>query len=283
METVKPKDNSLLKRVMVALFLGPFIIWIFWTRGIPLLIFLAGITSLGQWELFRMFSGKLRFPHRLVCFVSGFLIVIDAFFEYSVHLTGILISAMILFFIIEIISGKERRLENVSLSLFATVYPAIFITFLIKIEHIGSIVFGTYNHFILLYILLFIWMFDTASYFSGRFLGKHPFFPGISPKKTVEGFFGGVISLLIMVIIIYTIIEKSHIFHFFAIAVLTALAGQAGDLSESIVKREMGIKDSSNIIPGHGGILDRFDSLIFAGPVVYCYLFVCSLFFRGGF
>ena len=124
-------------------------------------------------------------------------------------------------------------------------------------------------------------MFDNASYFTGRFFGKHKFFPQISPKKTLEGFWGGIISVVLMGTIVGCLDLKSFKFHFLAIAVLTALAGQIGDLSESIIKREMDIKDSSQLIPGHGGILDRFDSLIFAGPAVYFYLLICARLFGG--
>lgn len=281
MDIAEPKDNSLLKRVIVALIFGPLIIWVFWVKGIVLYIFLVALTSFGQWELFRMTRGKLRFPHRLVGFVSGLLIVTDAFFGYSGHLIGILIISLILYFVIEIISGKEHKLEKVSLSLFFTVYPALLVIFFFKIEQINNMVFGTDRRFILLFILLFVWMFDTTSYFTGRFLGKRPFFPSVSPHKTVEGFCGGIIGVLLMGIIAGFIVGKSYLLHFLAIAVLTALAGQIGDLSESIIKREMGVKDSSNIIPGHGGILDRFDSLIFAGPVIYFYLLGCALYHGG--
>ena len=281
MDIAESKNNSLLKRVIVALIFGPLIIWVFWVRGIFLYTFLVAVTSFGQWELFRMIRGRIRFPHRLVGFVAGLLIVTDAFLGYSVHLIGIITTSLILYFIIEIVSGKENKLGNVSLSMFFTVYPALLVIFILKIDQIDNIFFGTDKRFILLFILLFVWMFDTASYFTGRFFGKRPFFPSISPNKTMEGFWGGITGVLILGIIISFMAGKSYMFHLLVIAVLTALAGQIGDLSESIIKRELGIKDSSSIIPGHGGILDRFDSLIFAGPIVYFYLLACSLYHRG--
>jgi len=282
-ESVTSHDHSLFKRVISALVFGPVILWVFWTKGFVLYVFIVGITAFGQWELYLMMREKLRFPHRLIGFVSGFLILTDVYLGHSEHLIGIIVVSLILYFLYEIIFGKEDILEKVSLALFVIVYPALFVAFLIKIDLVHGVFWEPQKRFILLFILITVWIFDTASYFIGRFFGKHRFFPLISPHKTVEGFWGGFISIVLVGFIVSILNSNSLKFHFLVIAVLTALAGQIGDLSESIIKRGMGIKDSSHIIPGHGGILDRFDSLIFAGPVVYFYLAVCSLYYGGRF
>jgi phosphatidate cytidylyltransferase len=114
------------------------------------------------------------------------------------------------------------------------------------------------------------------------FLGKHPFFPSVSPKKTVEGFIGGMAGIVLFGVIMALSFDFSVI-QIILVSLLAGFAGQAGDLSESIIKRDMGIKDSSHILPGHGGILDRFDSIFFAAPVIYGYLVLCSLRCGGGF
>jgi phosphatidate cytidylyltransferase len=119
------------------------------------------------------------------------------------------------------------------------------------------------------------------SYFSGRLFGKHPFFSSISPKKTVEGFCGGISGVIILAAGVGMISENILFLPTIVFAILIAFAGQAGDLSVSIIKRDRGVKDSSNLIPGHGGILDRFDSLIFASPVAYAYVLLI-LRFSGG-
>ncbi|MCE5250757.1 phosphatidate cytidylyltransferase [bacterium] len=283
MASEKHDPYSLLKRVLVAIVFVPVLLWLFWTGGYPFFVFLAVITAFGQWELFGMFSHRLRFPHRAVGFIAGMLIVTSASFGYTGYCTGIIVLSLIGVFTIEIVSGKDNKLEAVLLTLFATVYPSCCNVFLMKLSGYRYYEDFTLGRHILLYVLVVIWIFDTASYFSGRQWGKHPFFQGISPKKTAEGFFGGLAGVVLLGIAAAFFVENSYIIHLFVITILAALAGQAGDLSESVIKRDRGVKDSSRIIPGHGGVLDRFDSLFFAAPVVYIYLTVVFHFSGGHF
>ncbi|MFC1541361.1 phosphatidate cytidylyltransferase [Candidatus Latescibacterota bacterium] len=276
MSTQEQKSNSLLKRVIVALIFGPVIIWIFLVKGIALYTFVTIVTIISQWELFRMLGGKLGIAHKTTGYMSGLLIIADAYFLRSMHLEFIIISALFIYFLIEIVAGTENKFERITVSLLTTVYPALFLSFLISVTNINTSLLGKHSGFILLYILLVIWLFDTVSYFAGRFFGKHRFFPGISPKKTIEGFIGGLTGVLLFGVLYGFFADSAYMAHYISIAIITALSGQAGDLSESIIKRDFGIKDSSNIIPGHGGILDRFDSLIFASPAVFLYLVICS-------
>ncbi len=125
-----------------------------------------------------------------------------------------------------------------------------------------------------LLMLLFgiLWVGDTAAMGIGKWLGKHKLAPAVSPNKTIEGLIGGFVGAIIISLIVYYW-KFSHlpIHHFLIIPVLCSLFGQLGDLVESMWKRSLGLKDSSAIIPGHGGVLDRFDSLLFAAPVLYYY------------
>ncbi len=122
---------------------------------------------------------------------------------------------------------------------------------------------------ILLYLLTLVWVADVGAYFSGRRFGKHKLAPGISPGKTWEGVFGGLVCNLVWMLIVY---QLSHgwgleLWQFIFIGLVTSAMSVAGDLYQSILKREAGVKDSGKLLPGHGGVLDRIDSVIAAAPV----------------
>lgn len=120
--------------------------------------------------------------------------------------------------------------------------------------------------------LMFAWMGDTGGYFAGRFLGKHKLYPAVSPKKTVEGAIGGLLGSAFGAVCAHFIYLRSlDLVHGLILAVISGALGQLGDLGESLLKRSTGVKDSGQIVPGHGGILDRVDALLMAGTVVYLY------------
>jgi phosphatidate cytidylyltransferase len=120
--------------------------------------------------------------------------------------------------------------------------------------------------------LMFAWFGDTGGYFAGRFLGKHKLYEEVSPKKTVEGAIGGLGGTLVGALLAhFWYLQSIPLAHVLPLAVAASAFGQAGDLAESLVKRSTGVKDSGQIVPGHGGILDRVDALLFASAVVFLY------------
>ncbi|HET9052399.1 MAG TPA: phosphatidate cytidylyltransferase, partial [Candidatus Dormibacteraeota bacterium] len=118
---------------------------------------------------------------------------------------------------------------------------------------------------------------DTAALFAGSRLGRHPFFPRVSPRKTVEGAVGGAVATLVTVTVGMPWLVGLPVWQAGLLGLAVAVAAQGGDLAESALKRAAGAKDSSTLIPGHGGLLDRVDSLLLLGPVVYCFLRVAGL------
>ncbi|MDO5636691.1 MAG: phosphatidate cytidylyltransferase [Myroides sp.] len=129
---------------------------------------------------------------------------------------------------------------------------------------------GNYSRFLLLSIFIMIWCNDTFAYICGRLLGKHKLYEKISPKKTIEGFIGGLLFTQLAAFIIYkTSSLQISLIAWLLIALGISVLGTVGDLIESKYKRQAGVKDSGNIMPGHGGILDRFDSILFAAPFLF--------------
>ena len=114
------------------------------------------------------------------------------------------------------------------------------------------------------------WLSDTGGYFAGRFLGRHKLYEAVSPKKTIEGAFGGLALVAVWAVIgHYTFLKSLPLAHAIVLSLIAAAFGQAGDLGESLLKRSTGVKDSGQILPGHGGILDRVDALIVTSAIVY--------------
>jgi phosphatidate cytidylyltransferase len=116
------------------------------------------------------------------------------------------------------------------------------------------------------------WFGDTGGYFAGRFLGKHKLYPAVSPKKTVEGSLGGLAGSVVGALwASFGYLPSLPVAHAVPLAIVAGALGQAGDLGESLIKRSTGVKDSGQIVPGHGGILDRVDALIVTSSVVFLY------------
>ena len=128
-----------------------------------------------------------------------------------------------------------------------------------------------FDGFLLIAVLVIIWCNDILAYLTGSFFGKHRLFERISPKKTWEGFAGGLIMALVAAFILSLFSSTLSVIEWLILALIIVLTATIGDLSESMLKRYAGVKDSGNLMPGHGGILDRFDAVLFATPFVFIY------------
>ena len=131
---------------------------------------------------------------------------------------------------------------------------------------------GNYQPLYILGIFILIWVNDSFAYLTGKNFGKHKLYSRISPKKTIEGFAGGFIACLLAGFFIHYFTQTLSYVHWLVIAVITSFFGTVGDLIQSKFKRQAGVKDSGKIMPGHGGVFDRLDSVLYAAPFVYLYL-----------
>ncbi len=184
------------------------------------------------------------------------------FFPYLAYLLFIFVRA--------IYSDRELMPDHLAKVIFGQVYVGGFFTCAIPLYT------NLFGQFILLFIFACIWLNDTGAYIFGSKFGKHRLFPSVSPKKSWEGFFGGLATVLVFSIIVFFNLgsqgdffcNMSEFLAVFLRALVISVASTWGDLFESMLKRSAGVKDSGNIIPGHGGVLDRLDSFMFAAPVV---------------
>ena len=190
-------------------------------------------------------------------------------------LAFIFVAYIMLLMIFAVVFNKTVKFSDVPASVFALFYSVVFLA------HI-SLIRGMENGTALVFLpLLGAWMPDTFAYFSGMLFGKHKLIPSVSPNKTVEGAIGAVVGCVLM-FMLYGFIAQNIGFsvnytNLVILSVISSVLAQFGDLSASIIKRSYGIKDFGNLIPGHGGIMDRIDSLIFIAPVTYYFLLLMPI------
>ena len=242
----------------------------------------AGITLLCLMELFKA-AGLLCY--RFLTVISGLYCILIVFFNTTLvahafsYFSYLLVVAL---FLVLLRHHDTIKVEQVSFAFLMSILLAVSFHCLIKMKEVGGPQFGM---FYLLLVFGSAWWSDSGAYFIGTFFGKHKLCPGISPKKTVEGLIGGIICAIVGNVLVCLVfqafcqavapwgyIETAVSVNIPAVILISpaaSLLGVLGDLSASVIKRQHGIKDFGHLMPGHGGAMDRFDSVLFVSPLFY--------------
>jgi phosphatidate cytidylyltransferase len=265
----------MVKRIIIALVILPLLVLIIFSPSQYLFMGLAVVAlTMALNELYVMLDKKGDKNYRLTGLVFSLIVYTMIIFEFklSFYFFAAALFFMGLFFMI-ILSKDVKSFPRV----FNTIGPVSYITilgsFALLIRQFDN---GTYWIFLL---LLMTMVYDGGAYFVGSALGKHKLIPELSPGKTVEGCIGGiVINMIVITVIFFTMLPKglmggkAMLPHLLILSVLMSVIGQTGDIAESVIKRYAGVKNSSELLPEHGGVLDKIDSIMFNAPVLYFYV-----------
>jgi phosphatidate cytidylyltransferase len=234
----------------------------------------------GMLEYFRIVSSGDVFPQRYNGLAAGSIVFLlpslASLGWISPKFLVILPTLVMLFFAAELFRNKPNSLQNLTFTLLPVGFIAIPMATLFLL--MSPLVTEDQPHWHLLFGFFIIsWSYDTFAYLTGIWLGKHKLFEKISPKKTWEGTGGGAIFGLVAAMVMSVFFPVLTPAEWIAGGLIIMVTGTLGDLSESLLKRNCHVKDSGTFFPGHGGVLDRFDSILFAAPAFFCYLILLNL------
>ncbi|MGB1040401.1 MAG: phosphatidate cytidylyltransferase [Flavobacteriales bacterium] len=279
-------SNLVQRSITGVLFVATIILCISWDEYSTGILFLIAST-LATYEFYQILNKKkLSQNTKYGPFVNVIIYTL-----LSLYFIGIINDDRYLFLIVpfiiilvlqELFYKGSIPYQNISSTLFALLYitlPFAILNYLSFNEEIYDKIGLSNNWNLLTGFFIILWTSDSMAYLTGRLIGKHKLFPRVSPGKTWEGFIGGVIFSVvagyifsIVTVDFHKVTYLSPPFHWIIMALIISIFGMLGDLSESLLKRSGGVKDSGNILPGHGGILDRFDGILLSAPLVLCYL-----------
>ena len=274
--------SELTRRIIFAVIAAPASVAIVYWGDWALAIVLSVLAALAAWEFFRMAreTGALPLDPAGIALAALLPIAVHAqrLGFYTLSLTAIVALALVLFASTIWLRGPAGKpMSAVSITSFGVLYAGLFAYIYALRYHDYAVGAGAGTALVFLPILL-TWTTDVGAYAFGRMFGRKKLLPSVSPGKTVEGAVGG-LGLTIVLCLLYVrfilmpyaqlglTIQGAVLF-----AIVISVAAQTGDLAESLLKREAGVKDSSRILPGHGGILDRFDGLLFVMPIAFLML-----------
>jgi phosphatidate cytidylyltransferase len=241
-------------------------------------IFYLALSSFCLWEFYGLIRQSGINPNQFTGILYGILVyVVFALITYkdvpSNHrLIFLLMLTFGSIFFQELFKKSEAPFTNIAYTFTGIIYTIVPFTFFHALAYLGN----DFNFHIPLAFLIMLWANDTGAYLSGYFFGRTKLFERHSPKKTWEGFIGGVIISAVAGFIISQYYADLPWVQWISMAILISCFGTLGDLVESMFKRSINIKDSGGILPGHGGLLDRFDGLLLSAPIVYAYLYLIT-------
>jgi len=273
--------------------------WLTALVGIPLLfimiqygppsyffVFITLMVVIGLFEFYRMFLNSGYHPQPLFGIFIGILVISGLHYGSDMKgISGLVFSPSVMVaaaflgaLVCRLFSRRDTNgaLVDVALTFPGIVYVAWLSSYIVLVRDWNA--GGLDGRELLYFLLLVTWATDTGAFYAGTYLGRHKLYPKISPKKSVEGAVGGlVLAMIIAACCRYLFLDELALRDALAIAAILGVVGQVGDLAESMIKRSTRVKDSGGLIPGHGGVLDRMDSLLFNAPALYYYAYVMTL------
>lgn len=265
------KDN-LIFRLLTSLIFVPFFLLLYDFGGMPFLFFTAGMIAVMAYEFFMILKAKGMEPYFKIGIAASVILAFTAYFSSALFI-HFLITSLIIFLSVAELTRKSRDkvIIHISSTIFGVIYTGWMGGHILLLRHLSGMLVN--SSLLVLFALYMIWLADTGAFFAGSLFGKHKILPRISPSKTYEGLIGGIVfSILAGFVFRYFWADFLTVTDIIIIGLIGSLGGLAGDLVESAMKRDAELKDVSSFLPGHGGVLDRFDSVLFALPLIYYYL-----------
>ncbi|MBJ7881297.1 phosphatidate cytidylyltransferase [Gelidibacter salicanalis] len=255
-----------------AIYISLLILSIYWQYALVVLFFLFGLICMAEFKKLIQLESKAPYIVFTIMYL-GFSIwalipETDTGFNEAIQILQTITIFVQLFLIKDLFSEKTIPLFESKRFILTTFYLTSAFIFLIMIANNGK----EFTPMLLLGCFVLIWVNDTGAYIVGKNFGKQKLFPSVSPKKTFEGFLGGLFFACLASYFISRLTGELDFTHWLILAIIASVFGTLGDLIESKFKRQAGVKDSGVIMPGHGGLLDRLDSIIFAAPFLYLFL-----------
>ena len=263
------------KRTLTGIIFVVSIVGGLWLHPLIYMIIFAIVVFLGMYEFIRIVEGADTRVRVFWSMALGMFVYLSSFFMFyaDFHPRWFVVMVPLVggVFLSELYLRNKNSLLNIATTLIVPLYVALPFAFLHHMAFFG----GSYGFELLLGFFVLIWTNDSGAYLVGNILGRRKLFPSVSPAKSWEGAIGGFFITLLVAIANYHFLGVVRLIDWLVIGGLVAVLGTYGDLIESMLKRSVNVKDSGNVLPGHGGVLDRFDAVFFSAPAVSCYLLFC--------
>ena len=253
----------MVKRVITSVIALPIFFFFICYGGNVLNVGVLLLSIIGLYEYSRAFNNIDIRPMFKLSILATIGIYLVYMFNLDLNFYLLILTSYLIMLMLINLFNESDQIIDISVTALGFIYVVLCFMHLPLLASLG-------NTYILLIAFILAWITDTCAYFAGRFFGKRKLLPSVSPKKTVEGAIGGTLGTLIFTVV-YTkfFVPDFPMFLTVPLAVIGSISGQIGDLIASKIKRYTGIKDFGKIFPGHGGVLDRFDSILLTAPVVY--------------